>query len=361
MYIIGKTGTGKSTLISHLIQSDISNNEGFALIDPHGDLAERTLKLIPDSRKKDVIYFNPGNSDHQINFNILEYKNPEDKYLIASGFISIMKKLWPDSWGPRMEHILRNTILTIMEFPSMGTIHWIPKLLTDDSFRKEMIAKISNLPLRAFWHWEFEKYSPNFRREAVSPILNKISQFLSNPQIARIFEKPKSNFDIKEIMDNGKILIANLSKGKIGEDNASLLGAMLTTKIELTALSRADIPEEKRRDFYLYADEFPNYITESFTSILSGARKYRLCLILANQHLNQLDDKTRGSIFGNVGTILSFRVGAEDAEYLANEFFPEFFKNDFVDLPYYHIYLRMMIDGVVSKGFSGRVKILSST
>ncbi|MBI4651936.1 type IV secretion system DNA-binding domain-containing protein [Candidatus Desantisbacteria bacterium] len=355
MYIIGKTGTGKSTLISHLIKSDIQNNEGFALIDPHGDLAEKILRMIPDNRKDDVMYFNPGDRDHKISFNILEYKKPEDKYLVASGLISIMKKLWAEFWGPRLEHILRNTVLTILEFPQMGTLFWIPKLLTDDYFRKEMICKVLNKQVKEFWFLEFEKYSPAFRKEAVSPILNKVGQFLSNPHIARIFTEPKSSFDIRDIMDNGKIFIANLAKGKIGEDNATLLGAMLTTKMELTALSRANIPENGRKDFYLYADEFPCYITESFSSALSQVRKYGLCLILANQYLNQLDDKTRGAIFGNVGTIISFRVGAEDAEYLASEFYPEFNKNDFIDLPYYHIYLRMMINGVVSKGFSGRV------
>ncbi|MDD5773246.1 MAG: type IV secretion system DNA-binding domain-containing protein [bacterium] len=355
MYILGKTGTGKSTLISQLMRSDISNNEGFCLIDPHGDLAEKVLEMIPEERKDDVIYFNPGDTNHQINFNILEYKKPEDKYLIASGFISIARKIWKDFWGPRLEHILRNTILTILEFPQMGTILWIPKLLQDDDFRKEIINKVYDKQLREFWYLEFEKYSPAFRREAVSPILNKVGQFLSNPQIRRIFEKPRSSFDIREIMDSGKILIVNLAKGRIGEDNTTLLGAMLTTKLELAALSRADIPEEQRRDFYLYADEFPCYVTESFSSILSQVRKYRLCLILANQYLNQLDDKTRGAIFGNAGTIISFRVSAEDAEYLANEFFPEFGKNDFVYLPYYEIYIRLMVDGVTSRGFSGKL------
>lgn len=355
MYILGKTGTGKSTLISQLIQSDIKNNEGFCLIDPHGDLAEKVLGMIPEERKNDVVYFNPGDVNHDISLNILECRKPEDKYLVASGFISVMKKIWSEFWGPRMEHILRYTVLTVLEFPSYGTILWIPKLLSDEKFRKAIILRLHSPQLKAFWINEFEKYAPYFRQEAVSPILNKIGQFTANPQIRKIFKNPKSSFDIREIMDSGKILIANLSKGKIGEDNTTLLGAILTTKLELAALSRADMPEEQRRDFYLYADEFPCYITESFSSILSQVRKYRLCLVLVNQYLNQLDDKLRGAIFGNAGTIISFRVSAEDAEYLANEFFPEFGKNDFVYLPYYEIYIRLMVDGITSRGFSGRI------
>lgn len=355
LYLIGKTGTGKSTLISNLLHSDLHNNEGCAIIDPHGDLADKILSMVPPERTKDVTYFNPGDSNHTIQFNPLEIPSEGDKYLVASSFISIMKKMWLSSWGPRLEHILRHAILTILEFPELGTLLWIPKLLTDKDFRKDIVGKIYDRHLLEFWHNEFEQYSPRFRQEAISPILNKISAFLSNPHIRRIFERPKSNFSIPDIMNDGKIFIANLSKGSIGEDNSSLLGAMLMTSFEQSALARQKIPEDQRRDFYLYADEFPSYTTESFTSILSEARKYKLSLNLAHQHISQLDDKTRGAIFGNVGTIISFRVGAEDAKYLADEFYPEFTQNDLVNLPNYNLYLKLMINGVVNKPFSAKV------
>ncbi|PCI19440.1 hypothetical protein COB64_03855 [Candidatus Wolfebacteria bacterium] len=355
IYTIGKTSTGKSTFLANLMNSDLQNGEGFCLIDPHGDLALKILRMIPEKRKSDVILFNPGQSDHSISLNILQVSSNEDKYQIASSFISILKKIYGDSWGPRLEYTLRNTLLTILEFPEMGTLLWIPKLLTNQAFRTEIVSNIHDEYLRVFWVDEFMKYTPRFRQEVISPILNKIGQFLSNPNIRRIFQKPRSNFNFREIMDNGKILIANLSKGKIGEDNAALLGAMLVSKIESAAYSRQNIPEEKRRSFYLYADEFQSYTTSSFASILSEARKFNLSLILAHQHLHQLDPLTRGAIFGNVGTIISFRVGAEDAEYLAEEFYPKFNKGDFLDLPNYHMYLRMMINGEISKGFSAKV------
>ena len=351
IYIIGKTGTGKSSLIENMAISDIKNGYGLALIDPHGDITEDILDFVPKRRIKDVIYFNPGDLDYPIAFNPLE-KVPKDfHHLVASGIISTFKKIWSEFWGPRLEHILRHALLSLLEYPN-STLLDLPKLLTDKDFRKNVINYITHPQVREFWLSEFDKYSVWLRSEAISPILNKIGQFLISIPLRNIVGQRENTFNLRQAMDEGKILIVNLAKGKIGEDNCSLLGALIATKIQLSALSRTDLPEDKRKPFYLYVDEIHSFITLSFADILSEARKYGLNLILAHQYIEQLDERIRAAIFGNVGTIISFRIGAEDAKYLAQEFSPVFDETDLINLPNFHIYLKLMIDGVTSQPFS---------
>ena len=351
MYIIGKTGTGKSTLIQNMVISDIRDGNGLALIDPHGDMAEGVLSFVPKRRIKDVIYFNPADIEYPIAFNPLERVHRDCHYLVASGLISVFKKIWSDFWGPRLEHILRHSILTLLEYPG-GTLLDVPKLLTDKDFRGSVLRKVTNQQVREFWLFEFEKYSSWLRSEAISPILNKIGQFLTSIPLRNIVGQKENTFDLRETMDEGKVLVVNLAKGRIGEENCSLLGAMMVTKLWLAALSRADLPERERRPFYLYVDEIHNFLTQSFADILSEARKYGLNLILAHQYIEQLDERIKGAIFGNVGTIISFRVGTEDARHLGREFYPVFNENDLVNLPNYHIYLKLMINGATSQPFS---------
>ena len=351
MYVAGKTGMGKSTLLLNMIASDLENNEGLAVLDPHGDLVEKILKVIPPFRNKDLIYFNPFDQEQVLGFNPLEISEPSQAHLVASSLMSIFKKIWSDSWGPRLEYILRNTLLTLLQFPG-STLMDLPRILGEESYRSNLLRKLEDSHLQKFWFNEFEKYPSRFRQEAIAPIQNKIGQFLSNSVLRRIISQPKSSFDLREVMDEGKIFLVSLAKGKIGEDSASLLGAMLVTKIGLTALSRQDIEEKRRKDFYLYVDEFQSFATSSFSDILSEARKYHLNLILANQYLGQVDEKIREAIFGNVGTIISFKVGLEDAKYLAGEFYPKFSQDDLINLPCYNIYLKLMIDGEVSNPFS---------
>ena len=351
MYIIGKTGTGKSTLLENMIISDINAGNGLALLDPHGDLAEDVLHFIPKRRVEDVIYFNPADMEHPIPFNPLESVEKDFHHLVTSGLISVFKKVWHEFWGPRLEHILRHSILTLLEYPQ-STILDIPRLLADRDFRRQVLVSVTHQQVREFWFGEFEKYSAWLRSEAISPILNKIGQFLTSIPLRNIVGQSKNTFDLRKVMDEGKILLVNLAKGKIGEDNCSLLGAMMVTKIQLAALSRADLPEQKRKSFYMYVDEIHSFMTLSFADILSEARKYGLNLILTHQYIEQLDEKIRAAIFGNVGTIISFRVGVDDAKYLAREFHPVFNETDLVNLPNYNVYLKLMINGVTSRAFS---------
>lgn len=351
VYVIGKTGVGKSTLLENMIAQDIVNGKGVCLVDPHGDTAEKLLNAVPPERINDVIYFDPSDVNFPIAFNVLEAVDPSYKYLVASGLVGSLKKIWADSWGPRLEYILRNTILALLDYPS-STILGILRMLSDAKYRKKVVEKISDPVVKAFWTNEFANYNERFRSEAISPIQNKVGQFLSSAIIRNIVAQPKSTIDMKDIMDNGKILLINVSKGKIGEDNSSLLGAMLINRIQLAAMDRASIPEEQRRDFYLYVDEFQNFATESFATILSEARKYRLNLTIAHQYVTQMEEPVRDAVFGNVGTIISFRVGAYDAEYLEKEYFPTFTQSHLVNLDKYNAYIKLMINGITSKPFS---------
>ena len=351
MYIIGKTGTGKSSLIANMAISDIKQGNGIGVIDPHGDLVQTLLSHIPKERIKDVIYFNPGDIEYPIAFNPLNKVSPDVRHLVVSGLISVFKKIWFEFWGPRLEHILRHALLTLLDYPN-ATLLDLPKLLTEPSFRFKVLSHLTDPHVRAFWANEFDKYTPWLRSEAVSPILNKMGQFLTSLPLRNIVGQTEGAFKMRSVMDEGKILLVNLSKGKIGEDNSALLGSLLTTMIFLAALNRTSLPEDKRRSFYLYVDEFHNFLSLSFADILSEARKYGLYLILAHQYINQLHDKVRPAVFGNVGSIISFRVGAEDAFFLSREFKPEISDTDLINLPNYRIYLKLMVNGVTSRPFS---------
>src|SRR6056297_3719133 len=353
MYLIGKTGMGKSTLQENMIVEDIHAGRGVALVDPHGDLAEKIIHYIPKERINDVIYFNPGDTEYPIAFNVVEQVDPDMSHLVAAGLIGVFRKLWADSWGPRLEYILRNAILAILDYPG-ATLLAVTRMLSDKSFRKKVITKIKDPVVKSFWVNEFAGYADKFAAEAVSPIQNKVGQFLSSSLIRNIVGQVKSSIDVRKVMDEGEILIMNLSKGRIGEDNSALLGAMMITKIQLAAMSRVDTPENERKDFYLYIDEFQNFSTESFANILSEARKYRLSLIMAHQYLEQLSDAVKAAVFGNVGTMLTFRVGAADAEELVKEFSPTFTEEDILNLPKFEMYLKLMIDGLASDPFSAR-------
>jgi len=351
MYIIGKTGMGKTALLKNMAIQDIQAGRGVGIVDPHGEFAEEILDFIPKERINDVIYFNPADVEYPIAFNVMENVEFSQRHLVAAGLLGVFKKIWPDVWSARMEYILNNTILALLEIPG-STLLGINRMLSDKEYRKKVVERITDPTIKSFWLQEFAHYPDRFREEAVAPIQNKVGQFISAPLIRNIVSQVRSAFDMREIMDKGKILILNLSKGKIGEDPSRLLGALMITKLQLAAMSRVDIPEEERKDFILYVDEFQNFATEAFVSILSEARKYRLSLILAHQYISQMEESVRDAVFGNIGTLICFRVGAADAEFLEKEFLPEFSAKDLVNLPKYHIYLRLMIDGVSSRPFS---------
>lgn len=350
-YIIGKTGTGKTTLLENMAVQDIKNGHGLAIIDPHGEFAEKMLDFVPKERIKDVIYFDPSDTNYPIAFNVMENIDPDYRHLIASGLMGVFKKIWPDVWSARMEYILNNTILALLEY-SGSTLLSINRMLADKDYRKSVVDKITDSTIKSFWVNEFAKYPERFREEATAAIQNKIGQFISSPLIRNIVGQPKSTIDARDAMDQSKILLINLSKGRIGEDASSLLGALWISKLQLAAMSRVDTMESERRAFYLYVDEFQNFATDSFRSILSEARKYRLGLILTHQYIAQLEEQMRDAIIGNVGTIVLFRVGAPDAEYLEQEFGPEFTTNDLVNLGFANIYLKLLIDGFTSRPFS---------
>lgn len=351
IYIIGKTGVGKSTLLQNMIVSDIRSGNGLAVIDPHGDLVESILDYIPLCRIKDVIYFNPSDTDYPIAFNVLESVSPVHRPLVASGLISVFKKIWFDSWGPRLEYVLRNGILALLE-KEESTLLDLPRLLIDENFRQEVITKITDPVVKTFWESEYEKYPKVFRTETISPIQNKVGQYLSSFLIRNIVGQKENKFDLQDVLDTGKILLVNLSKGRIGEDNSRLLGAMLITKLYLANLSRVNIPEPQRKFFALYVDEFQDFATEGFANILSESRKYNLGLTITNQYVSQLDEKVKSAVFGNVGTLIAFEVGAEDAELLAKEFYPIFDEKDLISLPKHQIYLKLLINGTASEPFS---------
>jgi hypothetical protein len=352
VYIIGQTGAGKSGTLELFALSDIFHGQGYAIIDPHGDFAVDNMRFIPGSRIQDVVYFNPADTNFPLGFNPLEVSNPEQKTNISSEVIGVLKRMFGESWGPRLEYILRYTILALLDRPTTTMLD-ITRMLTDKKFRKETLGYCTDTVVLQFWNIEFASWTEKFQAEAIAPVLNKVGAFTANPIIRNIIGQPKSTFNIREIMDDGKILIVNLSKGLIGEDNASILGAFMVTKIQLAAMSRSDIVRvEDRRPFYLYVDEFQNFATDSFATILSEARKYGLNLTVANQYISQMSDTVRNAVFGNVGTMISFRVSADDAPILSKQFEPQFESNDLLQMHNRHFIINMVINGEKAPAFS---------
>ncbi|TAK04700.1 DUF87 domain-containing protein [Patescibacteria group bacterium] len=352
VYVLGKTGMGKTTLLENMILNDINAGHGVAYVDPHGDTAERLLDFIPPERINDVVYFNPADIEYPIGFNLLEAVDEANRPLVAQGLMGVFKKIWPDVWSARMEHILNQCILSLLEYPD-STLLGINRILVDKEFRKRVVSVLKDPVVKAFWVDEYARWEDRFRNEAIAPIQNKVGQFLAATIIRNIVAQVKSTINMREIMDEGKILIINLAKGRIGEDSSRLLGGMLITQLQLAVMERVDMAEEERRDFYLYVDEFQNFATASFANILSEARKYRLNLIVAHQYIEQLDeDYVRPAVFGNVGTMIFFRVGAADALFLEQEVAPRFIPEDLTNLTKFEVYIKLMIDGVASEIFS---------
>ncbi|NOS67724.1 MAG: type IV secretion system DNA-binding domain-containing protein, partial [Candidatus Peribacteraceae bacterium] len=356
IYTIGKTGMGKSTLLENMIYSDIISGKGVALIDPHGDLVEAVLRFIPKERTNDVILFDPADKEHPVAFNMLSCKDPEQGVLVVSGLMSIFKKMWPEAFSGRMEYILRNTLLALIEAGNQSMLG-IMRMFSDPVFRRKILEHVENHMVKSFWEDEFTSWSEKYQTEALAAIQNKVGQLLSAPLIRNIVGQVVSKVDFRHAMDTGKIVLMNLSKGRLGEDNSAFLGSMFVTKFQLDAMSRADIPEKERKDFYLYVDEFQNFATESFATILSEARKYRLNLTVAHQYVNQLlmegnNTALRDAVFGNVGSMISFQVGSDDAEPLSEQFEEMVLPKDILSLPKYHAYVRLMIKGIPSKPFS---------
>lgn len=351
LYVIGKTGTGKTTLLERLAQQDIQHGHGVCVIDPHGDMAERLVACVPEHRKDDLIYFDAAVMNQPYGYNPLRRVRVDKVPLAVSGLMEALKKLFDDAWGVRMEHVLRNTLYALIEYGD-ATLPDILRMFTDTTFQRSVVKKITNSQVSEFWEHEFKDYNPRYRQEMISPIQNKIGAFLADPRLYRIFTNPPIDLRFRHIMDSGKILIVNLAKGRLGDDSANLLGALLVTTLNLAAFSRSELPEEARRPFYLHLDEFQNFTTLSVANTVSELRKFKLGLVLANQHLHQLDEDVKHAILGNVGTLITFRVGPEDARILAREFEPKFSLEDLVNLPNRHIYLKLMIDGAPSRPFS---------
>lgn len=355
VYVIGKTGMGKSTLLENMAIQDIQNGNGIVFIDPHGGTAEKLLDYVPEERINDVLYFAPFDMDHPVSFNVMEDIGPEKRHLVLGGLMSAFKKLFgEESFSDRMQYILQNTILALLEYPD-ATMLGINRMLAEKDYRNKVIANISDPSVKNYWVKEYAGYTERFAAEAIPAIQNKIGQFTSNPLVRNIIGQAKSSFDIRKMMDEKKIMIVNLSKGRVGEGNANLIGSMLITKIYLAAMSRADMSESEREraaNFYLYVDEFQSFANKSFADILSEARKYKLNLTIAHQYIEQMEEEVRDAVFGNVGTMITFRVGAFDAEVLEKEFAPTFTATDLVNLGFTQIYLKLMIDGVSSQPFS---------
>lgn len=354
IYVIGKTGMGKSTMLENMAIQDIQNGEGIAFIDPHGSTAEKLLDFIPQDRISDVVYFAPFDTEYPLGFNVMEDVGYDKRHLVVSGLMGALKRIWVDAWSARMEYILQNTLLALLEYPD-STLLDVNRMLVNKTFRTAVLEKVTDPVVKAFWVEEFANFTDTYTREALPAIQNKIGQFVSNPLIRNIVGQGKSSFDIRKIMDEKKIFIVNLSKGRMGETNASLLGSMLTVKIYLAAMSRADEPPARMRAlprFYFYVDEFQSMMNEAFADILSESRKYKLALTLANQYIEQMEEEVRDAVFGNVGTLICFRVGPFDAEVLETVFQPTFTPEDLVNLGIGQIYLTLMIDGVGSQPFS---------
>ena len=353
VYMIGKTGTGKSTLLETMALQDLAQGNGFALVDPHGDLVERIAGRIPSDREQDVLYLNATDASQPYGYNPLRHVRPDRVALAASGMMEVFQKMWPEAWGVRMEHILRNILMALLEQPS-ATMHDILRVIGDKEFRKEVARSLRNEPVKTFLEKEYERFSFGYRADGTAPIQNKVGAFLADPLLNRILTSPEKDLHIRRIMDEGRVLLVNLAKGRIGEDSSSLLGGLLVTTIGLAAFTRADIPPQARRDFFVYVDEFQSFTTLAVANMFAELRKYRIAFTVAHQYLHQLEDDVRHAVLGNVGTVISFRLGAEDAPFVAREFAEYVEEIDLVQLPNYRIYLKLMIDGSPSIPFSAR-------
>jgi hypothetical protein len=351
MYIVGKTGTGKSTLLETMLFQDLIAGEGFAVLDPHGDLVDRLIRWVPDARRGDVVYLDVPDPAQPWGFNPLAGVPLDKRPLAASALLEVFKKLWIDSWGPRVEHLLRNTLLALLDQPQ-PTFADVPPLLADRDFRRDAMTHVRNRPVRTFWLREYEAYPARFRAEVIAPLQNKVGAFLANPLLHQILTQPQQTLDLRRLMDEGRILIVNLAKGKIGEDTAALLGSLLVASIGTAALSRADRPPHERRYFWVYLDEFHTFTTLSLATMLSELRKYAAGFVLAHHYRAQLSEPLQAAVFGNIGTIVSFRVGATEAEVLAQEFYPTLREADLLNLPNYHMYVKLLVDGMPTEPFS---------
>ena len=349
--IIGKTGTGKSALLQNIVCQDILAERGCALLDPHGDVVRAVVGCVPESHRQNVVIFDAADPHLRYRFNPFADIAPSQRALAAAGLVEVFKKIWSDDWGPRLEHLLRNVVFTLLERPD-SSLADIPQLIADRTFRSGIVASIEDPVVKAFWTNEFEKYSPGFRSVVVAPLQNKIGALLTDPTLRRILTESGEWLDLRRIMDEGKFLLVNLDKGRIGEGPATTLGSFLVSHMALAAVARSDTPEAARRDFAIVLDEFQTFTTLSVATMMAELRKYRVGMVLANQHLSQLDPDIRDAVFGNAGTIISFRVGAADGAFLAREFAPTFVGEDFISLPLYHIYIRLLIDGEPSRPFS---------
>jgi hypothetical protein len=344
LYVIGKSGTGKTTLLQNLIYQDIHAGNGVGVIDPHGDLASELLDYIPRHRIEDVVYFNPADLEYPIGFNLLGRTLPDQRHLVASGVVGVFKTIWPNFWGPRMEYILYSTVAALLECDNVSLLG-IQRMLSDPKYRQWVMRQVKDPMTLSFWRTEFEQFSPSMRQEMLAPIQNKVGQLLMSPHLRNILGQVRSRIDARFMMDDGRIFIADLSKGRLGADKSNLLGALLVTQFELAAMSRTNIPERDRRDFFLYIDEFHSFASDSFVSILSEARKYRLCLTLSHQYTTQVRPEIRDAVFGNAGSMLVFRVGQRDAEVLEKEFGGAYPAKRFVDLANHEIFARILNDG----------------
>ena len=353
LLIEGKTGVGKSTLLHRLIGSDIAAGRGVALIDPHGDLCDSIVSIVPSHRSNDVVLFDVADAGHPLAFNVLACPNKAHQALTASGIVAAFKKIWGEFFGPRMEHILRNTLLTLLDVPGSSLLS-VVRMLGDKDFRDDIVRKVRDPVIRNFWLREFAEMPPKLQAEAVAPIYNKVGQLVSNPLLRNILGQARSTLNLRQIMDDGKVLLVNLSKGRVGEDASALLGAFLVTALQQAAMGRADVREADRRDFYLYIDEFQNFATDAFGTILSEARKYRLNLTVANQYLDQIDDVTRSAVFGNIGSMVAFQLGVQDAEVLTEQLGGDLMPKDLLTLPRYQAYARLLIHGQPSRPFTLR-------
>ena len=353
VYVIGKTGSGKTTLLRNLIVQHIAAGHGVGVIDPHGDLAEELLKHVPPHRADDILYFNPGDLDFPIGLNLLANVPPDERHLVASGIVGAFKGIWRDSWGPRLEYILYNAIAALLECQNTSLLG-VNRLLTDPKYRAWVVRQVQDPFIREFWEVEYASYDQRFQREAIAPIQNKLGQFLQSPVIRNILGQVRSKVSIPFVMNNQRLFIANLSKGRIGHDKANLLGSLLTTQFQLGAMARVNLPEEQRSDFFLFIDEFQNFSTDAFASILAEARKYRLCLTLSHQYIDQLSLPVRQAVFGNVGTLIAFRVGHTDAEVLHEEFGHEFQTQQLVDLERFELVVKLLEGGANNTPFRAR-------